>query len=62
MSEYVVLLDNDNSVTITADNCEWDSDSIEFYNVEKNVVAMFKMEHIIGWFRKLQNLLQLQED
>ena len=58
MNEYVVLLDNGNSLTITADSCEWDSDTIEFYNTKEDIVAMFKMEHIIGWFRKLQNLLQ----
>lgn len=58
MSEYVVLLEGNGSVTVLANSCEWDSDTIEFYNTKEDIVAMFKMEHIIGWFRKLQNLIQ----
>ena len=59
MNEYVILLDNNNAVTINADSCEWDSDELCFYldnpgneADDDTVVAMFKMEHIVGYFRK----------
>lgn len=58
MNEYVVLLDDGNSVTITADSCEWDSDTITFYDADEYVISMFKMEHVIGYFKKLTGLIK----
>lgn len=53
MNEYVVLFDGGGSVHVFADSCQWDSDSIEFLDGDENTVAMFKMEHLIGYFRKI---------
>lgn len=58
MSEYVILLDDGNSVTITADSCEWDSDTITFFDTDNYYIAMFKMEHVIGYFKKLTGLIK----
>lgn len=58
MSEYVILLNDGNSVTITADSCDWDSDTLAFYDADEYVISMFKMEHIIGYFKKLTGLLK----
>ena len=58
MSEYIVLLDNGNSVTITADRCEWDNDTLTFLDEDDYYIAMFKMEHAIGYFKKLTGLIK----
>lgn len=58
MNEYVVLLDNNNSVTIQADGCEWDSDTLTFLDSDDYYIAMFKMEHVIGYFKKLTGLIK----
>lgn len=58
MNEYVVLLDNGNSVTIQADSCEWDSDNLTFLDEDDYYIAMFKMEHVIGYFKKLTGLIK----
>ena len=58
MNEYVILLDDNNVVTINADSCDWDSDTLAFYDADEYVIAMFKMEHIIGYFKKLTGLLK----
>lgn len=53
MNEYVVLFEGGGSVHVFADSCNWDSDDIEFCDDEDNTIAMFKMEHLIGYFRKV---------
>lgn len=58
MNEYVVLLDNNNSVTIQADSCEWDSDTLTFLDEDDYCIAMFKMEHVTGYFKKLTGLIK----
>lgn len=53
MNEYIVLLNGGGQVHVFGDSCQWDRDTIEFLDNEENVIAMFKMEHLIGYFRKV---------
>lgn len=62
MREYIVLLDDGNTISVFADECEWNDDTIEFSVKEEPnneyssdiTIAVFYTEHVIGWYRKYE--------
>ena len=62
MREYIVLLDDSSTVSVFANTCQWDENTIEF-SIEKElddggigstIVGVFYTEHVIGWYRKYE--------
>lgn len=63
MREYIVLLDDSSTVSVFANRCNWDENTIELAvfddpNDEDNstttIVAVFYTEHVVGWYRKYE--------
>ena len=49
MSKYRIIMFRGNCIDVNADNVQWDSDFIRFYQ-RNRVVALFKISAILGWF------------
>lgn len=62
MREYIILLDDSSTVSVFANRCIWDEDTIELSIFDdpndedgsKTIVAVFYTEHVIGWYRKYE--------
>lgn len=62
MKEYIVLLDDSSTVSVFANKCQWDENTIEFSiendpndeNIVSTIVGVFYTEHVIGWYKKYE--------
>jgi len=62
MREYIVLLDDSSTVSVFANKCQWDENTIEFSienepddeHITSTIVGAFYTEHVIGWYRKYE--------